>query len=266
MKKIGFFLFCLAIFGCDKAQKVPNFISYQFSKDSVFVHASNGYLCPMFITVEDREKQNLKKIELAPNSIQEILAFSRLEIDTIQLKSRYLFKGLWYGKVNFIAYDTTYNYALPFQKGKRYKILQGQNTRFTHKVDFSKYAIDFKMNVGQTVCAMRDGIVVKVIEKYNKGGRSKKYRPLANLIVIYHNDGTFSQYVHLKKNGSLVKVGDFVEKGQAIGYSGNTGMSTEPHLHFAVYKPTESGLVSIPYILDSIPTKKYVKGKFAFNN
>jgi murein DD-endopeptidase MepM/ murein hydrolase activator NlpD len=72
--------------------------------------------------------------------------------------------------------------------------------------------------------------------------------------------------VHLKKKGVLVSKNDTVKKGQVIGYSGNTGMSTEAHLHFAVYKPTKNGLVSIPYILDSIPTEKYKKGKFAFYN
>ena len=86
------------------------------------------------------------------------------------------------------------------------------------------------------------------------------------MILVYHSDGTFAQYAHFKKNGVLVKVGDTVKKEQIIGYSGNTGMSTEPHLHFAVYKPTINGLVSIRYILDSIPTKKYTKGKYANHN
>ena len=42
-------------------------------------------------------------------------------------------------------------------------------------------------------------------------------------------------------------------------------MSTQPHLHFAVYKPTKDGLASFPYILDSIPTERYKKGKYAYN-
>ena len=95
---------------------------------------------------------------------------------------------------------------------------------------------------------------------------NKKYRNDANFIIIAHKDGTFAQYVHLKKNGVLVSKNDTVKKEQVIDYSGNTGMSTEPHLHFAVYKPTKNGLVSIPYILNFIPTKRYKKGKFAFYN
>ena len=85
------------------------------------------------------------------------------------------------------------------------------------------------MNVGQTVCAMRDGIVVGVKQDSNRGGRNKKYYNDANYILIYYEDGAFTQYVHLKYKGSLVKIVDKVKKGQPIGYSGNTGFSTDPH-------------------------------------
>lgn len=51
-------------------------------------------------------------------------------------------------------------------------------------------------------------------------------------VLIDHNDGYISVYGHL--SGTSVNNGDFVEKGQLIGHSGNTGMSTGPHLHFEV--------------------------------
>ena len=63
----------------------------------------------------------------------------------------------------------------------------------------------------------------------------------ANYIVILHNDGTTGEYYHLKHDGALVDVGDSVARGQRIGLSGNTGHTTMPHLHFAVYRATEWG-------------------------
>ena len=44
----------------------------------------------------------------------------------------------------------------------------------------------------------------------------------------------------------MVKVGDFVKFGQAIGLSGKTGLTTTEHLHFNVLKPNKSGMESIP--------------------
>ncbi len=252
--------------GCSEAQKKPRFISFKTESDSLKVIAKNGFLCPMFIKLEALKEKKTEFIDLDANTSKKILSLPINSTDSISILKEYNFNGLWFGRSSFTTYDSLYNYGLPFLKGKRYKVMQGQNTNHTHQGDFSRYAIDFKMNIGQTICAIRDGLVVRVKEQFKKGGPSKKYRPYGNLIIIYHEDGTFAQYVHLKYEGSIVEVGDTVKKGQPIGYSGNTGQSSGPHLHFAVYKPTKKGLVSIPYILDSIPTKRYKKGKYAVNN
>jgi murein DD-endopeptidase MepM/ murein hydrolase activator NlpD len=56
--------------------------------------------------------------------------------------------------------------------------------------------------------------------------------PLGNYVVIRHAGGEFSHYGHLKQGSVRVKAGDPVTRGQAIGQLGQTGNSTEPHLHF----------------------------------
>lgn len=124
-------------------------------------------------------------------------------------------------------------YELPFKKNKRYKIMQGFNGKFTHSSEQSRYAIDFKMPIGDTIVAARAGYVVNVISHFTEHG-GKSYRSKANQIIIMHNDGTFAYYVHLDKDGTLVKVNDYVEAGEPIGLSGFTGFTTKPHLHFVV--------------------------------
>ena len=107
-------------------------------------------------------------------------------------------------------------------------------------------ALDISLKINDTVCSAADGYVVGVVKDYELGGRTEDWTDYSNYITIYHpKDGLFTQYVHLIKNGSFVKVGDTVLKGHPIGLSGMTGYTTVPHLHFNVLRPDKKeGLVS----------------------
>jgi murein DD-endopeptidase MepM/ murein hydrolase activator NlpD len=138
---------------------------------------------------------------------------------------------------------------LPFCKGKSYKIIQGYNGQHSHRTDYSRYAIDFGLQPNDTICAADDGFVVGVIKDYTIGGNDKRYEEFANYITLYHpHSGLYTQYAHLKYNGSLVKVGDIVKQGQAIGLSGMTGFTSITHLHFNVLipSPPRDGFKSTP--------------------
>ncbi|MEH6470802.1 MAG: peptidoglycan DD-metalloendopeptidase family protein [Halopseudomonas sp.] len=90
--------------------------------------------------------------------------------------------------------------------------------------------VDFRAARGTPIYATADGAV-----EYSGFHKKSGY---GNLVIINHNFGFKSYYGHLKK--TAVRSGRLVEKGQLIGYSGNSGISTGPHLHYEVrylFKP-----------------------------
>ncbi|HVF80984.1 MAG TPA: M23 family metallopeptidase [Flavisolibacter sp.] len=149
--------------------------------------------------------------------------------------------------------DHSFIYALPYQKGKSYLVIQGYESLFSHAGDF---AIDFKMKRGTKVMAARGGIVVRVRDSTKTGGLGKKYVGTANGITIQHTDGTFGHYLHLQYKGAMVLVGDTIKQGQLIGLSGSTGFSAFPHLHFEVTRQASISRDDFPVLFQ---TKKGVK-------
>ncbi len=138
------------------------------------------------------------------------------------------------------THDDDHLYSLPYASGKSYRVLQGYLSSFSH-TGLEAFAIDIDMPIGTPVHAARAGVVARVEESHTKGCWEDGCGKYANYIVILHSDGTTGEYYHLDKNGAIVSVGDSVSQGQKIGYSGNTGHSTMPHLHFAVYRATHWG-------------------------
>ena len=98
-----------------------------------------------------------------------------------------------------------------------------------------KYALDFAMSEGTPILAAAKGTVHLVENRYRKGGPDKSLANKCNRIIIKHDNEEYTDYVHLKK-GHKVKKGDKIKQGEVIGYSGSTGYTTYPHLHFAVIK------------------------------
>lgn len=140
-------------------------------------------------------------------------------------------------------------YRPPWRAGEQFRVLQGFNGRFSHD-GREKYAVDFDLPVGTPVHAARGGVVVDVEQSHDEGGWDDKYYKTANFIVILHDDGTTGEYYHLKHEGAAVEVGDRVKAGDHIGWSGNTGHTTTPHLHFAVYRADTWGRTqSVPFLL-----------------
>lgn len=135
-------------------------------------------------------------------------------------------------KAGRVKPDNSPVYYLPFQQGSKFLLIQAYNSKMSHKHELS---LDFKMRKGSKICAARAGVVTAIKEDSDVGGLKDEYLSDGNHIIIKHDDGSEAMYWHLKKDGVLVNVGDTVKQGQHIGYSGNTGYTAFPHLHFQVY-------------------------------
>ena len=132
-----------------------------------------------------------------------------------------------------MVHDDGAPYLLPWEHGKKHPVGQGYFGSVTHQ---GIRALDFDMATGTRVCAARDGVVVAIKQDSDRGGPSPSFALEANHVDILHADGTWATYVHLKKNGALVRLGQRVKAGQVIGLSGATGQASGPHLHFCVLK------------------------------
>jgi murein DD-endopeptidase MepM/ murein hydrolase activator NlpD len=154
-------------------------------------------------------------------------------------------------------------YSLPFAPGERYAILQGFNSSFSHNGSLA-WAMDWDVPEGTPVHAARGGVVIATEDRNTIGAPDRKLFTKANYVLIQHEDGTVGEYYHLKPAGVAVKAGQTVAEGELIGYSGNTGFSTQPHLHFHVSRPvsgTEIETLRIYYRTDGSNAQTLVSGK-----
>lgn len=133
-----------------------------------------------------------------------------------------------------------YIYPVKIKKGIRISYTDSP----AHKEEWLKYSVDFIMEEGTPIRAAASGTVDWVKQDSNIWGKTKKYDKYGNFIEIEHKNDEYSIYEHIKKKGSLVKVGQKVKAGQIIGYSGNTGWMAHlgPHLHFDVHKYFGKGM------------------------
>ena len=84
--------------------------------------------------------------------------------------------------------------------------------------------VDWANRIGTPIVAAGNGTVIKAEWDSGYGRR----------IEVQHNNGYVTAYSHLSRFGGGIAPGARVRQGQVIGYLGNTGLSTGPHLHYEV--------------------------------
>ena len=165
--------------------------------------------------------------------------------------------GLWFlphtADIPVIEKNTT-ELSLPF-KGRWFVFWGGDTQELNqhHDTPNQSFAFDFvvvdkdgkthkgegRVNedyyaFGKEVLAPADGIVTEVINGVadNVPTSMNPYSALGNAVTIQHGEHEVSVLAHFKLGSIKVKVGDRVKSGQAIGLCGNSGNSSEPHIHY----------------------------------
>lgn len=122
---------------------------------------------------------------------------------------------------------------------------------------------------GADALAVADGSVASVLDGIpsNVPGVDSRAVPITieniggNFVMLDIGSGNYAFYAHLQPGSLRVKPGDKVRRGQVLGLVGNTGNSTEPHLHFHISNaPSELGSEGLPYALTSFELQGHADG------
>lgn len=208
------------------------------------VDAHNGQYGPATITIElDR------RVNVAPSAPVPLMLVipARTKRHVLTLSQAQPNQEWWYSWHHWVVpgdpaavHDDTTRYRLPYDTATPRRLNQGVGGAFSH-TGRGHYSFDILMPVGTPIHAARSGRVMWTVDKFTKGGREKRFQTRANLVRVLHDDGTYAEYLHLQRQGVIAKKGQRVKAGDVIALSGNTGRSTEPHLHFSVWRAGENG-------------------------
>ena len=149
-------------------------------------------------------------------------------------------KGTGFTKSYFFQVPITFNkISSEFTNKRWHPILQRYRAHL---------GTDFSAPVGRTIYAAADG---KIEFLGIKGGYGKT-------TIINHNNGYKTLYAHQSDFAKSAKQGINIKKGELIGYVGNTGLSSGPHLHLGLYK---NGTAIDPLTVINKPTSDGLDNK-----
>jgi murein DD-endopeptidase MepM/ murein hydrolase activator NlpD len=116
-----------------------------------------------------------------------------------------------------------------------------------YKVKKMHAGIDFAAPIGTPIYATADGVIDEVSIRFSGYGK---------MLVIDHGFGYRTRYAHM--HDFAVQKGQHVKRGELIGYVGDTGLSTAPHLHYEVMM-NGSQINPVHYFFNDLTASEYEK-------
>jgi murein DD-endopeptidase MepM/ murein hydrolase activator NlpD len=165
-------------------------------------------------------------------TLAKVVAVDRTRPGTSTIKT-----SVQYGDARAV-HDRGARYRLPFSNREEFLVSQAFGGRLTtHSEPEHQHAVDIALPENTPILAARDGVIVDATYTFRRGGMDPDLKDKANVVMILHDDGTVAMYAHLAPREVGIRRGQYVTAGTMIGYSGDTGYSAGPHLHFAVTRP-----------------------------
>lgn len=263
MRTLALLILLIGVNEASSAQKTAMSLRNEIRDEQFLLWVKSNLPCTSQIFAEASSIDRKFHLSLPKNS-EKILV--KMPVDSIQSATNFkdqLEYNFILGDMDAIP-DPRYRYMLPYPPGTSHQLIQGNHGKHTHNNPESQYAFDFEMEEGSYVSAARGGVVGFIKEENKHGGDNKQLMNKVNLIMVCHDDGTVAIYAHLKYQGVLVDIGEQVFAGQVIGFSGNTGYTTGPHLHFSVMVGDRSIPIKFYNLPDSLVEGKSYKQSFDF--
>lgn len=157
---------------------------------------------------------------------------------------------------------TAQRYAIDWEQ------LSAENTIYSG----DKFNVESYVCYGKEVISIADGTVTQAVDNLPNqvpGKLPDQITPAqadGNHVVVKIGPRQYALYAHLKPGSVTVKTGQKVTKGQVLGKVGNSGNTSEPHLHFHLMDgPSPLGSNGIPYLLDQFDLRGHIKSTEAFD-
>lgn len=156
-----------------------------------------------------------------------------------EIRLRLPFRGTWYVAWGGRSPRRNYHARAPDQRFA-YDFLVLRDGA-SHQGDGEENA-DFHC-FGRPVLAPAPGRVLRAVDSIpdNIPGEMNRDAIFGNHVVVDHGNGEFSVLAHLRRGSVTVEAGESVERGRRIGACGNSGNSSEPHLHYHLQDAPEPG-------------------------